>query len=411
MRSHGRIYRPKDRKVWMLAYYAPTPGGKRELVRESAKTTDEEVARKRLALRMRQIGNAEDGLSDFEGPAQKRVSVNQLFDELLEFYAVKQIKGLRVVRRRLSAEAPLRTTFGQLRTVEVTAGRIDAYVKARLKDDKKNATVNREIELLRRAFRLGAKRGRIVRLPAFPEKLPERNARQGFLETGDFERILHHLPEPLGDAARFAFATGWRVGMLLDMTWSHVDRAGRVVMLPDSKNDDPQAIPLSDDLREIIERRWDARDYPLPGGASGVSVYVFHIAGQPIKYWQLNEAWAAARTAAGLPGKLFHDLRRTAARNMVRGGVPEEIAMKVTGHRTRSMFNRYNIASLEDKLEALNKARAYARKRAGEHSNVTPIGAGKSNGTSTRATFSEGNGGSVWESNPPVPAEPRRRRI
>jgi hypothetical protein len=96
---------------------------------------------------------------------------------------------------------------------------------------------------------------------------------------------------------------------------------------------------------------------------------------------------------------------------MVRGGVPEEIAMKVTGHRTRSMFNRYNIASLEDKLEAIQKARTYARSRVGDKSNVTPITAGKSNGTSTRAVFAGENGGSVWESNPPVPAKPRRRRI
>ncbi len=133
---------------------------------------------------------------------------------------------------------------------------------------------------------------------------------------------------------------------------------------------------------------------PFRGGAGSVPVcamppkeHVFHVAGRPIPYWRFNEVWVAARTAAGLPGKFFHDLRRTAARNMVRGGAPEEIAMKVTGHRTRSMFNRYNIASLEDKLEALKKARAYAQSRARVTSNVTPITAGKSNASSTRAAF------------------------
>ena len=395
----------------MLAYYAPTPEGRRELVRESAKTDDEELARKRLEARLRQAKNAEDGISSFEGPTEKRVTVNQLFDELLAFYELKQIKSLVNVRCRLCPEASLRSFFGALRTLEVTPARIEAYVKARLKDGRKNATVNREVELLRRAFRLGAKRGRIVRLPAFPEKLPEKNARQGFFETGDFQRILPHLPEPLDDVARFAFATGWRAGMLLGMKWSHVDRAGRVIMLPDSKNDDPQAIPLDDELREIIERRWKAREFRLPGGAAGVSEYVFNVDGQPIKYWWFNESWASARKAAGLPGKLFHDLRRTAARNMVRGGVPEEIAIKVTGHRTRSMFSRYNIASLEDKLDALKKARTYAQSRASVGSNVVSISERKSNGTSTRVTFPKENGGSVWESNPPVPAEPRRRRI
>ena len=80
-------------------------------------------------------------------------------------------------------------------------------------------------------------------MPVFPKKLPERNARQGSFETGDFLKILLHLPEPLDNMARFAFSTGCRRGMLLGMRWSDVDRAGRAVMLPDSKNDDPQSVP------------------------------------------------------------------------------------------------------------------------------------------------------------------------
>ncbi|MDQ2969813.1 MAG: site-specific integrase, partial [Acidobacteriota bacterium] len=227
-------------------------------------------------------------------------------------------------------------------------------------EGRKNATINREVELLRRALRLGAERRKIVRLPIMPKKLPEKNARQGFFETNDFLRIIPHLPTPFDDIARFAFSTGWRCGMLLGMRWEHVDRAGRLVTLPDSKNDDPQSIPLEDELRELVERRWRARDYRTALGGAGVSQYVFHVEGRPIEYWRFNKTWVEARIAVGLPGKLFHDLRRTAARNMVRGGVADEIAMKVTGHRTRSMFNRYNIASLEDKLEALKKARVYA---------------------------------------------------
>jgi len=173
-----------------------------------------------------------------------------------------------------------------------------------------------------------------------------------------------------------------------------VDRDGGIVMVPDSKNDDPQAMPLDEELMGIIERRGKAREYRMADGGVGISECVFHLDGRQIEGWRFNKAWIEARKAAGLDGKLFHDLRRTAARNMVRGGVPEEVARKVTGHRTRSMFDRYNIASLEDKLEALKKARVYAEARASVGSNVVPIG-NRASGTpsGTRSEFPRENGG------------------
>jgi hypothetical protein len=78
-----------------------------------------------------------------------------------------------------------------------------------------------------------------------------------------------------------------------------------------------------------------------------------------------------ARKEAGLSGVIFHDLRRTAARNMIRGGVPQSVAMRVTGHRSPSMFSRYDVSSTDDKLEALHRARAYSESRAAVGENVT----------------------------------------
>lgn len=102
------------------------------------------------------------------------------------------------------------------------------------------------------------------------------------------------------------------------------------------------------------------------------SEYVFHRGGSAIPTSTFNTQFAAARKAAGVStGKLFHDLRRTAAWNMVRGGVPQSIAMRVTGHRSRSMFDRYDIASLDDKLDALHRAREYASTRRAVGENVS----------------------------------------
>lgn len=143
------------------------------------------------------------------------------------------------------------------------------------------------------------------------------------------------------------------------MRWENVDRANREVRLFTSKNGEGRTLPLVGQLWMLIERRWAAREYGI-GGVSRLAEFVFHDGGQ--RFWDVGRVWQNACAAAGLgtrdrkgrfTGKLFHDLRRTAVRNLVRAGVPQTVAMSISGHKTEAMFRRYNITSENDKATAL----------------------------------------------------------
>jgi hypothetical protein len=120
----------------------------------------------------------------------------------------------------------------------------------------------------------------------------------------------------------------------------------------------------------LIEKRWDARRFTQRDGSEGISALVFHRNGKPVVNATFGRQWRTAAERAGLGGKLFHDLRRTAARDMLRAGVPQAYAMRVTGHETDSMFRRYAIEAPEDFRETLRKRREYVESQA---SNVRRI--------------------------------------
>lgn len=177
-------------------------------------------------------------------------------------------------------------------------------------------------------------------------RLPERNARQGFFEAEEIEAVIVHLPHYLQDFVRFGYLSGWRKGEIASLTWDDIDHDARIIQLrpEESKTGNGRVLALSGELWDVIERRWHER-----GGTPGV----FHRKSLPIG--DMRKAWKTAYRKAGVPGKLFHDLRRTAVREMVRAGVPERIAMAISGHTTRSIFDRYNIVSEADLREAVDR--------------------------------------------------------
>ena len=278
------------------------------------------------------------------------------------------------VRRRHPCEVIVRTgqKFDQpWAVIDLTAEAVDAYIEQRLEAEKSEATINRETQLLGQALRLAMNRNRVTTIPTI-RHLHESNARQGFFERPEFEAVVAALPGYLQDFTRFAYLTGWRKGEIASLRWPDVDRDGSAIRLrPEaSKNGRGRAVMLESDLASLIERRWQARLIDRDGDIH-VTDLVFHRNGEAVG--DFRKAWGSACVVAGLyhvaveatgakkkiPERLFRDLRRTAARNMVRAGVPERVAMAVTGHLTRSMFDRYNIVSEDDLRAAMQKTSLY----------------------------------------------------
>jgi integrase len=359
-RGQGRVFQRKGSSFWWVSYYAH---GKEE--REAARhvRTGEKIeltakngqheAERFLKHRLGEIAAEQHGGRAFVGPRQERVTINELLDGLETDYKLRDRWNPKVA----SNVKPLREHFGTWRAVDVTSNAVAAYIETIRGEGYSNATANRRTQLLGQAFKVGMRNKQISAAPFIPRLSEIGNERQGFFETADFEAVLAKLPEYLQDFSRFGFLTGWRKGSIESLRWSDVGEDVIYLRAENSKTRKPETIPVQGDLQGIIERRRAAAI--LKGNESDprFAEYVFHRDGEPVG--DFRKAWATACKEANVPHRLFHDLRRTASRNMIAAGVPQAVAMKITGHRTDSMFRRYAIVNEEQKRDALAKTQEY----------------------------------------------------
>jgi len=181
-----------------------------------------------------------------------------------------------------------------------------------------------------------------------------------------FITLRSALPEYLRSVLSFAYFAGCRRREVLGLQWSQVDLKSRVVRLEarTTKNDEPRNLPLTTELYEILSMQRSIRDTRFPG----CPWVFFNESGRRVGRFQ--RSWRTACKAADLardggePDRLFHDLRRSGVRNLIRAGVPETVAMRISGHKTRSVFERYNIVSERDLHEASRKLEKYVAERA-----------------------------------------------
>ena len=281
-------------------------------------------------------------------------TLGDLSDAYLQDYQVRQFRSQSTARGRT---AHLAAFFGRAaRAAALTTYQIRQYQLARRAAGAATGTINRETSALHRMRTLAVHWGWLDTVPGFPDRLRENPTRQGFFEHPEYLAVRAHLPVPWQDILDLAYYSGWRKNEILGLTWEEIDMAGGVIRLSPARSKTlvGRILPISHPIAEALARRRARRDPESP--------LVFHRDGITVRRWRT--AWRTACQAAGVPTRFLHDCRRTAARNLIRANVPERVAMLLTGHKSRAIFDRYNIIHEQELLDAGDQLVAYLAQQA-----------------------------------------------
>jgi len=351
--------------TWWITY---SINGVRE--RESSGSENRADAVRLLKDRLGRIGRHEP-----TGAAINRTTLADLKEIILTNYAANGSKSERYARgafRRLEAYFKPHQKAASITTTELTG-----YVAYAKEGGYQPATIGYDLAILRHSYRLAHDAGKIGAVPKFP-KLRFNNARKGFLTPGDYLILLGELPEHLRPVLTVAYYSGWRVrSELLTRQIKHVNLREGTLRLDagETKNGEARLLVFKG-LPEVEAAITPLVQSAMPPAIPGVvvlypdpDVYLFrHPDGSPVR--DMRAAWCGACQRAGIQRHL-HDLRRSAVRNMVRAGIPEAVCMKLSGHLTRSVFERYNIVSHDDLTNAASRLAAFHASAAREMSSVT----------------------------------------
>ena len=347
----GTIYQRKKRApdgtevvlpTWWIQY---SRGGK--IFRESAKTDNYADAERMLKRRQGEIVTGA-----FAGLAPERIRISQLLDDELEDFKLNERKSYPAVESAIRLH--LKPFFGDIRAAEFSTTLVKTYKTRRQAEEASNASINRELTMLKRAFNLGyqAEPPLVTKVP-YIQRLPEKNVRTGFLEPEQYKGVRDQLPDHLKLLFVLGYHTGARLGELRRIRWPQVEATRIVLNVGTTKNGDGRSLPIYGEMAGWLLMAKETRDQ-FPD-----CPYVCHNNGKPLGDSCVKKSWKTSCTAAGLPELHFHDLRRSAVRNMDRAGVPRPVAMKISGHKTESMYNRYNIVSEGDVAEVKNRMENY----------------------------------------------------
>jgi integrase len=339
-RGDGRIF-PRGLTYW-CAFYVD---GKE--LRESCGTEDPKRAEKYLRDRLKAVHvHQADRAKPFITVRDRKTTIAKLMEALKTNFELRGKNS----PQNLSNIKRVTEDLGHVRANDLGDAGVANYIHDQIEAGYAKATVNRLTETLRQGYAL-------AKLPA-PEfiKLDESdNVRRGFFSEQEVRRVLANLPAELADFTLFAWLTGMRKGEISSLRWEDVDGDSIRLRAESSKNGRARLIPLEGELGELLARRKQARQIKRKDTVM-LAALIFHRKGEPIR--EFRKSWATACTKAGIR-RLFHDLRRSSCRNMLAAGVPQAIAMEISGHRSPAMYRRYAIVAENDLRTALRATQQY----------------------------------------------------
>lgn len=290
----------------------------------------------------------------------KRITYGDLRAALLANYVERGNKSLEtradgietiVGLKQLDEHFGFSATNSGVPVTRLTTDAARAFIKARQEQGAGPAMINRSLACLRRMLRIAHEDGKLYNVPKI-RLLKEPAPRKGFLALEKFEQLVKALPSHLRPLITFLYYCGVRLGEARQIEWPQVDLKRRLIRLEDdqTKNAEARVVPLPSVLVNMLEE-------------------IEPKTGLVFSDTNLRTEWARGCAAAGLgaiqkeesdkntwhryTGLIVHDLRRSAIRNLVNAGVPEKVAMRISGHKTRAVFDRYHIVSTDDVTNAM----------------------------------------------------------
>jgi integrase len=341
---------------WYVSYYDARGRQVEESAGTASKTRAERLLRRRL-----------EAVSRGENPGEVRgLKYEDMRSLLIADYTDKQFKSLKTLAdgtETIWNLKPLDEFFSGMRVLAI-GHHLDGFVDKRREAGVAGGTINRSLQLLSRMFHLLKQRKRLdVPIPYFP-KQKENPPREGFVEDRDFRSLLSALPRDLHPLALFCYYTGVRYGEAVSIRWTQVNLERREITLgaAQTKNGEPRIAPLTDELASMLGK-------------------MFRSSGTVFSVRNFRKEWEKACVKIGLgawtckacettsprmhcpkckkrrrctySGLKFHDFRRSAVRNLADIGVQEKVVMSISGHKTRAIYDRYNIVSTRQVHEAM----------------------------------------------------------